>query len=210
MGANNDSVNQETNSQEHEETLEAQQHEEQQDTAQADSADVVEPQEEATEASSDDASSDDADSPEVAELRKQVEEHQQRLLRVQADYDNFRRRTRLEKEDYLKYASADLIEKLLPVLDNFDRALAAGQNGNDHDALFKGIDMIYRQFQGVLEDAGLSAMDAKGQAFNPEFHEAVMKEESDEHEEGIVLEELQKGYMFKDKVLRPAMVKVSG
>lgn len=209
MGANNESVNQEAMTQEHEE-LEKQQHEEQQqDTAQADPANA-EAQEEVTGASSNDATSDVAASSEVAELRQQVEEHQQRLLRVQADYDNFRRRTRLEKEDYLKYASADLIEKLLPVLDNFERALAAAQGGDDYEALFKGVDMIFRQFQGVLEQSGLAAMEATGQAFNPEFHEAVMTEESDDHEEGIVLEELQKGYMFKDKVIRPAMVKVSG
>jgi|HigsolmetaAR203D_1030402.scaffolds.fasta_scaffold00016_43 molecular chaperone GrpE len=149
-------------------------------------------------------------SRQLEELRRQVEELQQRLLRVQADYDNFRRRTRLEKEDMAKYAASDLIGKLLPVLDNFDRAVASGQTGNDYGALYKGIEMIHRQFRQVLEQEGLSAMDAVGQAFNPEYHNAVMKVEDGEHEEGIVLEELQKGYMFKDKVLRPAMVKVSG
>jgi len=144
------------------------------------------------------------------ELRSQLDEQQQRLLRLQADYDNFRRRTRQEKEEFAKYASSDIVEKLLPVLDNFERALAAGQSGNDYAALIKGVDMIYRQFKQVLEQAGLSEMNAAGQPFNPEYHNAVMKAEDEEHEEGIVLEELQKGYMFKDKVLRPAMVKVSG
>lgn len=152
----------------------------------------------------------DAAQAEIEALQRQLEEHKQRLLRVQADYDNFRRRTRQEKEDLYKYAASDVIETLLPVLDNFDRALASAHNGNDYDALVKGIDMIFRQFKQVLEQAGLTAMNAVGQPFNPEYHEAVMKEESEDHEEGIVLEELQKGYMFKDKVLRPAMVKVSG
>jgi len=151
-----------------------------------------------------------ADSSEADKWRLQAEEHQQRLLRVQADYDNFRRRTRQEKEELYKYAASDLLEKLLPVLDNFDRALATAQGGSDYDALLKGIDMIFRQFQQVLEQTGLTSMEAVGQPFNPEYHEAVMKVEDEEHEEGIVLEELQKGYMFKDKVLRPAMVKVSG
>lgn len=154
--------------------------------------------------------SNETDQAQLEELRKQIEELQNRLLRVQADYDNFRRRTRQEKEDLHKYAAADVIENLLPVLDNFDRALVTAEGGNDYDALLKGIDMIFRQFRQVLEQLGLSAMDAVGQPFNPEFHEAVMKVEDSDQEEGIVLEELQKGYMFKDKVLRPAMVKVSG
>ncbi len=153
---------------------------------------------------------DAAESSLLDELRSQLDEQQQRLLRLQADYDNFRRRTRQEKEDFAKYASSEVVEKLLPVLDNFDRALAAGRSGNDYEALIKGVDMIYRQFKQVLEQVGLSEMNAVGQPFNPEYHNAVMKVEDEEHEEGIVLEELQKGYMFKDKVLRPAMVKVSG
>lgn len=153
---------------------------------------------------------DAAESSLLDELRSQLDEQRQRLLRLQADYDNFRRRTRQEKEDFAKYASSEVVEKLLPVLDNFDRALAAGRSGNDYEALIKGVDMIYRQFKQVLEQVGLSEMNAVGQPFNPEYHNAVMKVEDEEHEEGIVLEELQKGYMFKDKVLRPAMVKVSG
>ncbi len=97
----------------------------------------------------------------------------------------------------------------MPVLDNFERAVAASKDSRDFDSLLKGIDMIQRQLGQTLEQEGLKAMEAVGEAFNPEFHQAVMQVESDEHEEGIVVEELQKGYVFKDKVLRPAMVKVS-
>ncbi|MGN7453547.1 nucleotide exchange factor GrpE [Paenibacillus pasadenensis] len=145
-----------------------------------------------------------------AELARQAEEHQQRLLRVQADYDNFRRRTAKEKEELGQYASAKLLTQLLPIVDNFDRAIAAAAGGGDAESLAKGVDMIFRQLQGVLEQEGLKPMEAVGQPFNPEFHQAVMTVESDEHEEGIVVEELQKGFVLKDKVLRPAMVKVSG
>lgn len=152
---------------------------------------------------------DDANA-QIEQLHKQLEEQQQRLLRLQADYDNFRRRTRQEKEDFAKYAASEVIEQLLPVLDNFGRAIHAAENSNDFDSLFKGVDMIFRQLQQVLEQSGLKEMEAVGQPFNPEYHEAVMKVEDSEHEEGIIVEELQKGYMFKDKVLRPAMVKVSG
>jgi molecular chaperone GrpE len=146
---------------------------------------------------------------ELDALRRQAEEAQERYLRTQADFDNFRRRSRVEKEDFAKYASSKLVEQLLPVLDNFERAVAASKDSKDFDSLLKGIDMIQRQLGQTLEQEGLKAMEAVGEAFNPEFHQAVMQVESDEHEEGIVVEELQKGYVFKDKVLRPAMVKVS-
>ena len=146
---------------------------------------------------------------EIEKLKLQADEHHQRLLRAQADFDNFRSRTRQEKEEFAKYASLKVVEQLLPVVDNFERALAAGKDSNDYDALIKGVDMIFRQLDQVLAAEGLTRMETVGQPFNPEFHQAVMQVESDEHEEGIVVEELQKGYLLKDKVLRPAMVKVS-
>lgn len=138
-----------------------------------------------------------------------VEELQTKLLRVQADYDNFRRRTIKEKEELAKYASMKLIEQLVPTVDNFDRALEASATTKDYDSFAKGVDMIFRSLLQVLENEGLKAMDPIGQPFNPEYHQAVMTVESDEYEEGIVVEQLQKGYMLKDRVIRPAMVKVS-
>lgn len=146
---------------------------------------------------------------EAEEYKQQAEENYQKLLRVQADYDNFRRRTRLEKEEFAKYASEKLVEQLLPVYDNFDRAIEAGKGSSDYDALLKGVDMIFRQFAAILESEGVTPIEAVGQPFNPEFHQAVMQVETDEYEEGIVVEELQKGYKMKDKVIRPSMVKVS-
>ena len=146
----------------------------------------------------------------IAELESQIEEFRNRLLRSQADFDNYRRRTQREKEEMAKYASAELIARLLPVLDNFERAIGAAKSSGDFEALAKGVDMIHRQLLQVLEQEGLKPMETVGQPFNPEIHEAVMRVESDEHEEGIIVEELQRGYILKDRVIRPAMVKVSG
>lgn len=146
---------------------------------------------------------------ELEEARKLADENYQRYLRAQADFDNFRRRARQEKEEFVKYASLKLIEQLLPVVDNFGRALASSKENKDFDALVKGLDMTFRQLDQVLAQEGLAPIEAVGQPFNPELHQAVMQVESEEHGEGIVVEELQKGYMLKDKVIRPAMVKVS-
>lgn len=145
----------------------------------------------------------------LEESIKEANDYQQRWLRAQADFDNFRRRSRQEKEEFAKYASMQLIEQLLPVLDNFDRAIASGRDTNDVESVVKGIEMILRQLDQVLEKEGLQPMEAVGKPFDPEFHQAVAQVESDEHDEGTVVSELQKGYMLKDKVLRPAMVQVS-
>jgi molecular chaperone GrpE len=151
----------------------------------------------------------DSAAAELEEARKLAEENYQRFLRTQADFDNFRRRARQEKEEFAKYASLKLIEQLLPAVDNFGRALSSSKENKDFDALAKGLEMTFRQLDQVLSQEGLTPIEAVGQPFNPELHQAVMQVESEEHEEGIVVEELQKGYMLKDKVIRPAMVKVS-
>jgi molecular chaperone GrpE len=142
-------------------------------------------------------------------LQELAEEAQARTLRVQADFDNFRRRTQKEKEELAQYATSKLVTELLPVLDNFERALVTAPGNAESEAFTKGINMIFRQLEGVLKSEGLAAMETVGQPFNPEYHQAIMQVESEEHEEGIVTEEVQKGYLLKDKVLRPAMVKVS-
>lgn len=146
---------------------------------------------------------------ELSKLQAQLEEQQQRVLRTQADFDNFRRRTQKEKEDLAKYASSLLITELLPVIDNFERALSTGTDNAEVSSYAKGVEMIFRQLEGVLKAEGLEEMNSVGEPFNPEYHQAIMQVESDEYEEGIVVEEVQKGYKLKDRVLRPAMVKVS-
>lgn len=147
---------------------------------------------------------------ELVQALAEAEGHYQRYLRAQADFDNFRRRTMKEKEDIANYTSAKLVGKLLPVLDNFERALATEQAENGIESLIKGVYMISRQLGQVLEQEGVQPMEVIGQPFNPDFHQAVMTVKTDEYGEGIVVEQLEKGYMLRDKVLRPAMVKVSG
>ncbi len=130
-----------------------------------------------------------------------------RLARLQADYENFRRRSRQEKEDLYKYASEQLVLRLLPVLDNFERALTA--EGNSLQDYKSGVEMIYRQLMDVLSLEGVMAIPAVGESFDPVKHEAVLREESDEYPENTITEEFRRGYFLKDKVIRPAMVKVS-
>lgn len=158
--------------------------------------------------------SETADEPTPEEWRQKVgealaraDELYGRLARLQADFENYRRRTRKEKEELWKYASEQIIVALLPVLDNFERALAAGDN--DPARVIEGVGMIYRQLQEVLTREGLSPIPARGEIFDPACHEAMMQQESGEHPDNTVLEELQKGYYLKDKVIRPAMVKVA-
>lgn len=143
------------------------------------------------------------------EAKQQAEEHYQKYLRAQADFENFRRRTRKEKEDQAQYAAQSLVEKMLPVLDNFERALAAGKEAQQSESLIQGIEMVFKQLQQALEAEGVEVIPAVGEPFDPHVHEAVGQVESEEYEPGIVVEQLQKGYKLKDRVMRPAMVKVS-
>ena len=142
----------------------------------------------------------------VLTLMSENQDLSNRLLRLQADFENFKRRTRAERDELLQYANFELCKKLLPVLDNFERAAGSGEA--DAEKLMQGITMIFRQFKDILEKEGLKEISCVGEQFNPNLHDAVMQEESAEHEENTVLMELQKGYLFKDKLLRPAMVKV--
>lgn len=172
-------------------------------------SDAVEDVKESSTVNQEEQAVDMKDNSELSKLQAELEEQQQRVLRTQADFDNFRRRTQKEKEDLAKYASSLLITELLPVIDNFERALSTGTDNPEVSSYAKGVEMIFRQLEGVLKAEGLEEMNSVGQPFNPEYHQAIMQVESDEYEEGIVVEEVQKGYKLKDRVLRPAMVKVS-
>lgn len=145
---------------------------------------------------------------ELEKWKRQSEEHYEMFLRARADLENYRRRARKELEDTARYGAAALAEALLPVLDNMERALAAGPD-SDGEAFYQGVEMVYRQLLQVLSEAGLSPIEAVGKPFDPHLHNAVMQTESEEYEPGTVVEELQRGYRFKDRVLRPTMVKVS-
>ncbi|AGL00834.1 nucleotide exchange factor GrpE [Desulfoscipio gibsoniae] len=144
---------------------------------------------------------------ELADQKTKAEEYLNRLVRLQADFDNYRKRTVKEKEEFFKYAAASLCEALLPVLDNFQLALAAKDQNPAQVA--EGVDMIFRQLQDVLQKEGLTPVAAVGEQFDPTRHEAVMQEVTDEYAENTVTAELRRGYYLKDKLLRPAMVKVA-
>ncbi|PTX64845.1 molecular chaperone GrpE [Melghirimyces profundicolus] len=146
---------------------------------------------------------------ETAKWKKEAEENEERALRSAADLENFRRRAKKEREELAKYAAVPLVEKLLPVLDNLERALEAGGKSEDAKALHQGVEMVYRQLLQSLEEHGLTPIEAEGLEFNPHEHNAVMEVEAEGVEPGMVVEELQKGYRFKDRVIRPSMVKVS-
>ncbi|MBX6351854.1 MAG: nucleotide exchange factor GrpE [Thermoflavifilum sp.] len=153
----------------------------------------------------------DAEAPaaaieEVQELREQVQELHDQLLRARADFENYRRRTRQEMEDLRNFATRQLLSDLLPVVDNFDRALSAIAGQAE---VREGIEMVHRQLLALLAKHGVEAMETVGQAFDPKVHEAVMQEPAGDREVGIVAEELQKGYLLHGRVLRPAMVKVT-
>jgi len=146
---------------------------------------------------------------ELIKAKAKADDYYGQLQRLQADFDNYRKRTQKEKAELIKYASERLVVELLPVLDNFDRAVSAAKVNLDFTSFSQGVEMILRQMQTALSKEGLKAMDAVGQPFDPNLHDAVLRVASEEHPENTVLEELQKGYYLKEKVLRPCMVKVS-
>ncbi len=133
-----------------------------------------------------------------------IKELTETLQRLQAEFENFKKRTERETAEFRNYAVMEFIKKLLPVLDNFEIALKVGEAKN----LKKGIEMIYAQLTEILEEEGLKPIDALNKKFDPHYHEALMQEDSDK-EDGVILEELSKGYMFKEKVLRHTKVKIS-
>ena len=132
-----------------------------------------------------------------------------KMLRVQADFENRKKRQDKEKLDFLKFANEGLITELLRVMDDFERAIDSAKNTNDAKVLLQGIEMVRRDFEDILKDSGLKIIDPKGQPFDPEKHEAVEHVEDGEHPENTVLEVMRKGYELNGKVLRPAAVKVS-
>ena len=145
----------------------------------------------------------------AAQLKVQLDELNQRFLRTAADFENYKRRTALEKDDLMKYSNAKIIGEILPVLDNFQLALKTPGDSKEVQNVIKGVDMIYRQLLQVLEQAGMTKIEAVGHAFDPNLHEAIMQVDDDSVPEDTVVEELRAGYMLKERVIRPSMVKVS-
>ena len=145
----------------------------------------------------------------IAELTAKLAEEENRYLRLRADYDNTLRRQKLDREAAEKFRAQSLLTDLLPVLDNLERALQVQISSEDATSLYKGVEMVYRQFLDAANREGLEVIATEGQAFDPNVHQAVMQEQDAEKDSGVVLRELQKGYKLKDRVLRPAMVSVN-
>lgn len=166
-----------------------------------DAADAAAP--DAQETPEDDAS---ALKAQVESLQAALAEKDNRVKRLQADFENFRRRTSKEREELANVVTQDLLKGMLPILDNFDRAMAAEQK--DNESFQKGVEMIYTQLHETLKNAGLEPIETAGQKFDPNFHQAVMRVENPDLEDDTIAQELQKGYIVKGRVIRPSMVQV--
>lgn len=145
----------------------------------------------------------------LVELQAKLDDEENRHLRLRADFDNMRRRHQLDRESAEKYRAQSLLSDLLPVLDNFERALQVEATSEEAASIVKGIEMVYRSLIEATEKEGLQVIKAEGEPFDPNIHQAVMQEQDSEKDTGVVLRELQKGYILKDRVLRPTMVSVN-
>ena len=141
------------------------------------------------------------------EARAEIGDLSERLLRLQADFENFRKRAQREKDEARQFANQSLIEKQLPILDNFEMALAAAKDADP--ALRDGVQMIYDQLLGSLRDSGVETIDATGEDFDPNLHEAISQQETTEAEPGTVVEQVQRGYRLHERLVRPARVVVA-
>lgn len=139
---------------------------------------------------------------------EKIEELNDKLIRTMAEFDNFRKRSEKEKNQMFEIGAKDVVEKILPVIDNFERGLGTVPEDEKESAFVQGIEQIYKQFITALETAGVKPIEAVGKEFDPNFHNAVMHDEDENLGENIVSEELQKGYMYRDTVVRHSMVKV--
>ncbi len=153
----------------------------------------------------------EADIIELIAKAAKAEEHWDRLLRMSAEFDNFKKRAARDRQDAIRYANESLLEKLIPALDNFEMALAAAQSseGTTNDAIKTGVNMVYQHLKSVMADAGLETLDASQGTFDPNWQEAVSQVETQDMPEGQVVQQLRKGYRLRDRLLRPSKVIVS-
>jgi molecular chaperone GrpE len=147
--------------------------------------------------------------PDVLEIKQQRDEYYDRLLRKTAEFDNYRKRIDRERLQLSEAAAADLLTELLPLVDDLERALKADGEGEAAAGIRKGVELIHRQLLEILRKRGVAPIDALGADFDPHFHQAVAYEPAEGRREGEVIEEFRRGYMLRDRLLRPAMVKVA-
>ncbi len=149
------------------------------------------------------------DMTEIERVKREAQENYDRLVRVYAEFENYKKRMEKEKVEFIKYAHEGLFKDLLGVVDNLERAVAESKKNIQSEGLARGVEMVLKQLKDTFEKYGVRPVQAEGLPFDPNLHEAMMHEPSEEHEENTVIEELQKGYVLKDRLLRPALVKVS-
>jgi molecular chaperone GrpE len=145
----------------------------------------------------------------LKERSEKADEYFDRFLRLQADFDNYKKRLERDKAEFVKFANEEIILEILKILDDFERAVEAARSKHDFDILYKGIEMIQKDMKEFLKQKGVGEIEAKGRVFNTDEHEAMMQEETSEHPEDYVIEEFQKGYTLNGRVIRPAKVKVA-
>jgi len=153
-----------------------------------------------------------ADLPEensLGQIQADIERFRDLALRTQADFENFRKRSAREKEDAVKYANASFLERLIPILDNFELGLAAARGSSGSSAILSGMDMVSKQLTDFLTSSGVDPVNAEGQPFDPNLHEAVAQEASVSVPENVIVRQLRRGYKLRDRLLRPATVVVS-
>ena len=148
-------------------------------------------------------------SEQLAELQAKLNESEDRYLRLRADFDNFRRRVQLDREANEKYKAQALITNLLPAIDNFERAMQITPDNEQTKQLLQGVEMVYKSIQEALKQEGIEIIESVGKEFDPYHHQAIMQVEDENFGSNIVVEEFQKGYILKDRVIRPSMVKVN-
>ena len=208
---------QEQEAQNEEETKEAAEGNEAEDSEEKDSEEKDSEEKDSEEKDSEEKDSEEKDSKDKGLFGKkkkkdkkdeQIEDLNDRLRRQMAEFDNFRKRSEKEKSQMFDMGARSIIEKVLPVVDNFERGLAAVPEDQKDDAFVTGMDKVYKQLMTEFDSIGVKPIEALGQEFNPDLHNAVMQVESDEYEPGVVAQELQKGYMYKDTVVRHSMVAV--
>jgi molecular chaperone GrpE len=145
----------------------------------------------------------------LTQLQSDLERFRDLALRSQADFDNYRKRSAREKEDAVKFANASLLERLIPIIDNFELGLAAAAGGSDKSPIVTGMSMVAKPLNDFLADFGVTPIDATGQKFDPNLHEAIAHENDPKVPEGTVIRQVRKGFKLKDRLLRPANVIVS-
>lgn len=145
----------------------------------------------------------------IKELEEKIDEYENRYVRLRADFDNFRRRVDLDKQASEKYRAQHLITNLLPAIDNFERALQMASEDEQTKQLLQGMEMVYRNILEALKKEGVEPIEALGKEFDPHYHQAIMQAQEEDVESNIIVEEFQKGYILKDRVIRPSMVKVN-